>query len=386
MQRISTHDLGLSSPHTWGFTTLLSPHPPFLDRLAIFDECDESWAAQVYSVDTETGIVKKTQALDKPCDHDFYNLTSSTLDVEVQGQALLAVACAKCQDIKLMDPQTGQVTVAYKNSKYQPSVMCPGGRNRLWVFSSKAPYSVFELNTSEREFTETGTSLGVFLCYHMYYIPGVALVCSDRSKVRVVHVHDQGSRFWNLQGVFPVEHCPVDQKKLDPSHLLYLSEHKCLLVADFHNTRILKVNPSDGSVQQILLLPEELGQPVSMRKWYKNQLAVQYTTKNAELSFFLLKELLEEDKNKRKKTSHPRHQVGYVFNNLKSKQNHGTFPAELLVRIKRNGENMNIRSSRLSVAITRSCLWLLSSLAPFTKKETKQFSLRCLIFRSMGRG
>ena len=195
------------------------------------------------------------------CDHSLVGCCD-LLALFIDGQEIMAISCVKCEDLKLVDPDTGETTVVYKSIKYKPYTMCHGDAGRLWVQSCTDGFPVIELSCSQRTFTETGRT--VLPCSKSYYMcclppPNQGLMFSNHKDERVWAVSPFGSVLWEFRS--------------SPSALLGLVFSHVILVADYWNGRITVLRPSDGSLVGTLPVPDRLEDPYEICL-YRNQLVI----------------------------------------------------------------------------------------------------------------
>ncbi len=188
-----------------------------------------------------------------PCQHNLD--AGDILGLTIKGEEVIAKSCKACKNIKLINPQTNKVTVAYKTGR-RSYRLCAGKPSRLWMRSptSLNHSQVVELNCEKKRFTQTGASFQVdnFNCF--CNLPGspATLVCCDVEQVRVVSCKD-GSTLWEVGEA-------VAGKRFNPHGVLSYSEF--LLVADFNCHRIVVI--TEGSFRQSIQLPEEVGRPCEL--------------------------------------------------------------------------------------------------------------------------
>ncbi len=90
---------------------------------------------------------------------------------------------------------------------------------------------------------------------------------------------DTEKKAWELEGDVQGEQCC-------PGGMVYSPAHQALLVADGCNSRVLVVNPGDGSVRQVVQLGAEISATWE-RRLLNNQLVVNNTDFHKEkVSFF----------------------------------------------------------------------------------------------------
>ena len=254
MIRVSTYNLDLS--HVFSFTVIQRTGQVVLcgNRLdntysdSDGNEGHEPWSIFIYTV---TGDSLKERRHKLPCQHGWH---IHPLGIVIKSEEKLALSCAMCREIKLLDMRTKDVTIAFR-SEYNVDIMCYGEDNTLFVYCL-GDGSVLELDYSTSSFKLGRTiNSGLSDCTEMCYLPTpyifLALsVCGEDvgedDIIRVVSVH-RDKIMWDLTGV-------VDGLKMNPAGLLF-SPCYGLLVSDMNNSRVLVINPIDGSHLQTINLP-----------------------------------------------------------------------------------------------------------------------------------
>ena len=181
-----------------------------------------------------------------PCQHTY---RGGLLSVEIAGKEYLTISCSECNNIKLMDLQTGGVTIAYIGKKMMK--MCKGEGNTLYVKSVQD--QILELDCTHPVFSKIkvmntemgGNSYYIGLCY----VPSpYRYIISTNGEKIVATACDTNTRVWKIKIGFPI-------KRFDPHGLLYSQRHHAILVADGNKNRIVVLNPSNGDTLQTLMLP-----------------------------------------------------------------------------------------------------------------------------------
>ncbi len=255
----SSHHLELYRVPYFGFTVL-----PSSGDLVVLGQAapDEAYALHIYRL--SGGHLQRRRLVISPCQHP----PNAILGLIVQTQELIVVACEDCKDIKLIHPQTGKATIAYENRHNPPDYLCQGEPGRLWVYSGN-DHQLIELNYEKKIFTETGKRFtAVVRVRWLQYLHGFreALLHAGEHYGVYAQSTQDGSMLWRLEG-------QVDGRKIDPYRLLLTPDHQAVLCADPSNNRILVLNPADGSVLQIIQLPDEVGYPYDLN-WCRDQLVL----------------------------------------------------------------------------------------------------------------
>ncbi len=206
---------------------------------------------------TENRFQEKPQ-LQQTCSHHCQHM----LSVMVEGQELLAVSCEYCRDIKLVNVETGESSVAYQR-KQKPRHMCEGDPGKLLVYLYQDDL-VKELSCTNKVFSETGVTIPV-RSYSMCYLPAPhnALVVYPAEQMKPVKAFSrEGKLLWETNQQF-------DGKYILPRGITFSSTHQLLLLGDWGNPRILVLSPRDGSFLKSFHLPSI--SPLLMR-WSRDQL------------------------------------------------------------------------------------------------------------------
>ena len=187
------------------------------------------------------------------CKHEGIEL----LGLSFNGQDRLAVSCPKCQNIKLVNLETDETTMAYSSTEYRPDYMCHGVGGELYVNSLGQSYPVMKLDCSGLTFTGPCKTLDSGLdrwCSGMCCIPEPyrCLVLSVASEGLIRAICSQSGKLkWLIDGT-------IDGTTCHPWGLLYLNQHQRLLVCDGANNRVLVLHPRDGAHLQTVQFPKEI--------------------------------------------------------------------------------------------------------------------------------
>ena len=200
------------------------------------------------------------------CKHEIVYL----LSVTVKAKELLAVSCAECQMIRLLDLETEEVSVAFHNELYLPGRMRNGEENVMYLMTTGI--QALELSITQVPFSGPNRIVqsGMERYFDMHYIPSPhrLLVFSDANtgnKIRAVSA-ETGEKVWEVGGEIDGEIC-------QPRGLLFSERHQVLLVTDSTNRRLLVLHPRDGSHLQTIQLDKEI-LVVSELCLYQNKLIV----------------------------------------------------------------------------------------------------------------
>ena len=273
MKLLDTYDTQLKFWDKTNFTVV--------DQLVILwgKSSDESGPLLHLFHPSSTGL-EKFQELDALCKHEDVLLQS----VRVKNTQMLAVSCVRCRMIRLYDMQTGEVTKAFHNQEYYTGSMSPGDGEVLYVVHHVKGHPVLELNTEQIPFTGPSRTIPSRIegYFDMHYIPAPhkQIVISSTSLGLIRAVSMDGEKMWEVKG-------EIEGKKCDPHGLLFSPDHQVLLVADGTKSRVIVLNPQDGSVLQTIQL-DQLGS-IAYPHIHQQQLIVQHTVDNkVKVSYFSL--------------------------------------------------------------------------------------------------
>ena len=264
----------------WGWTRFT-----VVDQLFILwgKSSDESGPLlHLFLLPSYTGL-EKFQELDALCEHEKGVLLQS---VREKNKQMLAVSCVRCRMIRLYDVQTGEVTTAFHNKKCYTGGMSPGDGEVLYVVHDvKGTNPVLELNTEQIPFMGPSRTIpsGMQDYHDMHYIPAPhkLIVFSDHSPGIIRAVSMDGEKMWEVKG-------EIEGKKCCPHGLLFSPDHQVLLVADGRNSRLIVLNPHDGSVLQTIQLDYQLGVIANLHI-HQQQLIIRHTVDNkVKVSYFSL--------------------------------------------------------------------------------------------------
>ncbi len=228
LRLVSSHIIGVSSSRL----TVL----PSLGHVA-------AHTGSVLHVDGLKHSELNTETSIETCQHDptYWN---DILGLVVEEEEFFAVSCSLCQDIKLVEPETGKMTVAYQGAgDYVPWLILCGDPERLWMYPWDLT-SVLELNCSKKTFTHTGRTVRFDNCTSICYLPPPhsALVAAHRDPHRITAKScETGSVLWS-----------VHMKQM-PGPVVFALQYEVLLIQEYG--RLLALKPTDGSVIRTFSFP-----------------------------------------------------------------------------------------------------------------------------------
>ena len=195
------------------------------------------------------GIQLVHEKLKFPCKHSG---RVGLLGLIISGIEYLAVSCPECRDIKLLNPDSLELIIAY-SGEGEVMRMCPGERNTIYVEASHS--QILELDCTHRVFSKTkiihtqieGHFKGI--CY----VPSPhRLVIASTGKKVVAISSDSGKMIWKRK-YRSFYHDHYDPH--DPHGLAYSQMHSAILLADGFTSRMLVLEPPTGYTRQIINLP-----------------------------------------------------------------------------------------------------------------------------------
>ncbi len=248
LQHIS-HDTGLVFWEWTEFTLI-----PETGQVVIWGKTAEadSPALHIYNGSSDSWQKERTES--GFCEHpDFIYL----LPVTVQQQQLLAVSCFHCCKIRLYNMKTRESTTAFHDPSCYPGCMCQGEPNQIYVAQNVLDaVSILQLNYSQPQFTLEKIIQSEREDYcSICFVPSHRLIVINQNapdKIVIAVSCDTEKKLWELQG-------EVQGVQCNPHGMVYSPDHQALLVADGWNSRVLVVNPGDGSVRQVLPLCADMG-------------------------------------------------------------------------------------------------------------------------------
>ena len=196
------------------------------------------------------GTVDETR-MDAPCQHGVLIRGHNLVTVVQSGKELLAVLCTVCNDIKLVDIEIKQVTSVYKSPVDKLIGMCRGPDGGLFVMSYSG--NILQLSSSNKvtntfDLSSFITMPFLSLVFNVDKLchlptPHNTLVVTDLSNMRAVSLQ-AGHQVWR-------QSC----EGFIPNCLLFILQQDVLLVSNMFDPQVRVLNPSDGSILQIIEVP-----------------------------------------------------------------------------------------------------------------------------------
>ena len=201
---------------------------------------------------------QKIRSIPVPCSHrELFNI----LPVMIENNEHLLVSCYVCDTIWFCDIDSGMFNEAFWGEGFYPGFMCKAEVDYVYINHNvnesddilKVKCSPTGLTVDKRMTIQSNMDIFHSMCY----LPDVNCIAfswwGDRI-VKVIHC-ETSEEVWEVKG-------EVAGVTWQPQGLLYSPEHQSLLVCD-GNSRLVVLNPCDGSVLQIIPL-SNLGLPVSL--------------------------------------------------------------------------------------------------------------------------
>ena len=195
----------------------------------------------LYILSRQGGSALKEEAKIKhPCTH---GLNTDLLSLQILWREYLAISCVKCEDIKLVDLKSKNVTAAFSGEAVY--TMCSGW-HKLFV-NIQDTDKILELDCSSTKFTQLRTfKAGLENIYGMCYAPKPLslLIVSDTTcnTIRAVDCNT-GEVAWTIDG-------DVDGRTIVPYEVILLPRQQVILVSDSGYDRMLVLNGQTGAHAQ----------------------------------------------------------------------------------------------------------------------------------------
>ena len=208
----------------------------------------ETWygPCSVFVYNFENGTLSKTKNICLPCGERKRTYLTSLM---INGREQLVVSCKHCVDIKLLDLQTEEWTVAFSGVAGK---LHDSGNGRLFV---DAGNSILQLDYSGPAFKGPMKTVHPHIGWsNMCYIPPPVdvLVLSDEYSLKVVALSfDKNEVIWE----FSFKNVGI--MSFHPNCVLFLPENNVLLVVDSGRRKeALIVKPENGCEKQKIDLSE----------------------------------------------------------------------------------------------------------------------------------
>ena len=120
------------------------------------------------------------------CEHNVYVYL---LPVTMNNKQLLAVSCAGCEVIRLLDLETEEVTITFHNKTYYTGRMCHGEEDVIYVAHAvKGAIQVLELQTGHVPFIGPTRIIqsGMKQYYSLHYVPspnGLVIISGKSARM-----------------------------------------------------------------------------------------------------------------------------------------------------------------------------------------------------------
>ena len=262
LKRLSTHDIGMKK---WciGFTVI-----PQSGHVVVSGKEYYDGPSSLFVFSLNDGKLNRKK-ISSSCDHiprhhvlfRQIHVAVYTSSLIIDGREKLVVSCCDCDDLKLLDLQTGKWSTAFKGCK--PDALCSGGSDTIFV-QSWVNGPILQLDATSSVFKGPVRTLHTDIrCGVMCYIPPPihALVLSDWFSSKMVALSvERDEVIWEFG------------TKLRCKSLYFHPEYIVLLVADGHNKRVLIVDPGmGGRIQDIDLSDMDTIYALSL---YKDQIVM----------------------------------------------------------------------------------------------------------------
>ena len=164
------------------------------------------------------------------CRHDLFN---NILALTINGREYLCNSCYICGNIRLIDIQSKEVTIAYYAEVWK---MCLGEKGSLYMVSD-GKVSILDVTRKNFTLQYTFPDIENVLPDNMCYIgeSGLLVLSSRKKLFQAVNTQD-GSTVWDAYTQ------SIDKTGLEISGLIYHPETKILVVGDHVNNVLIVVD------------------------------------------------------------------------------------------------------------------------------------------------
>ena len=244
MKLISTHDVYLKSH----------------DSITVLEETgqvvmsgqrnDDSGVILLF---TPEGGKLREKEIKCPCKHRYI----SVLGISVRGTQYLGVLCPFCNDIKLLNLKTYQVTSAFSCENL--TKFCHGEHNRLYVTTRRVTTgeisSIMKLDCSEIPFKPLPFLYKMKYddCNKLCFVPSPynKMITGNKYQTEAISC-EKNEIIWKLDLFLK-----NDQKVINHQGAVFSARHSTVLVCDCSSkSRLLVLDPRNGSHLQTIDLPE----------------------------------------------------------------------------------------------------------------------------------
>ena len=244
------------------------------------EDKDHPWSLLVFSL--IEGKLWETRRRSSSCGHKGAAFTSPLI---IDERELLVVSCVECDDLKLVDIQTGKWSTAFLGCK--PSALCSGGSDTIFV-QSREDQSILQLDCTNPTFKGPIRTLqtdiySLAMCYIPQPINNLVISPLHTSKVIALSV-ERDDIIWEIQLEKGRIYHDRIESVFDRTGLLFHPEHRVLFVTNAFSERVSIVGPGNGVLIQDTDLPE-IGF-IDALGMHKNQLVMLYNKDGLKISYY----------------------------------------------------------------------------------------------------
>ena len=193
---------------------------------------------------------QKIRTIPFPCRHSEWFFI---LPVMIENKECLLVSCWNCRIIWFCDIESGMFKKALREG-FSPGLFCKAEGEYVFIQQCvRGSEDILKVKCSPTGLTvDKGKTVhcNMDTIHSMCYLPGVNCIAFSWWQDHVVKAKhcETSEEVWEVNG-------EVEGVTWDPHGLLYYPQHQSLLVCDTSdNSRLVVLNPSDGSVLQVIPL------------------------------------------------------------------------------------------------------------------------------------
>ncbi len=215
-------------------------------------------ASAAFHMFTETARgFEKVNALPRFC----YTHHEHSISLLAGDGNYFAASCTRCQVIRMSSVHGGNLLNGVDLKPNFPGAMMCGNVQNMYVVKRHEGVQVLEMDNTASAFTGRIITplIKPFNAVSFVQVPHKAIAFSSpkQSYMQAISV-DENKLLWELHG-------EVDGAECDPRGMTFSPRHQALLVADGHNSRILALNPANGShLQTVQLNKTEIGTAIEV--------------------------------------------------------------------------------------------------------------------------
>lgn len=203
----------------------------------------------------------RLRTLPRLCDHEKMSIAG----VAMGTRDHVALGCVFCEVVRILTVETGETVATAQVRKFWPGAMCAGQEGHVYVAHAEAPSPVLRLNCCKPEVSISPTTQVLpgrvqslcfvadckLLVFATANNPGVvrAVSCATEETAWEARIQDGGA---------------TCESRGTPRGLAYSATLYALFVVVGPSTKVLVLNPGDGSLRQTLDLPGEVGRVLEM--------------------------------------------------------------------------------------------------------------------------